>query len=127
MNDSEFNAKAMIEEEILEKTGTNQGGFAAGSTSFSGHFRRTASGFCPACEKPVELLSFERSAEMFNTDTQDITFLAKRGELHRLHNRKGELMICSNSLFHCFDARETRLLDSHFEIEMQKSFEAKLR
>ena len=35
-------------------------------------------------------------------------------------------MICSNSLFDCFDTRETRLLDSHFEIEMQKSFEAKL-
>jgi len=128
MNDSEFNANELIGEEIIDGGGNSvsQTGPAAGTIVFPGQFRRTASAFCPACEKPVQLLSFSRAADMFNTDSQDINFLAKRGDLHRIHNRRGELMICSISLFDCFDTRETRLLDSHFEIEMQKSFEANL-
>lgn len=74
--------------------------------------RRSGNAFCPVCAKQIELLSFARAAELFNTDLQDIEFLTKRGEVHQIHNRKGVLMVCSVSLFECFDNRRTRLLDS---------------
>lgn len=80
----------------------------------SGKFslRRSGRAFCPVCSKQVDLLGFEHSAELFHTDLQDIQFLAKRGEVHQIHNRKGMLMVCAVSLFECFDKRRTRLLDS---------------
>ena len=77
-------------------------------------FRHTSYAACPVCEKPVELLSVEGAAKVFKTDTQDIEFLSKRGDLHRIHNRTGKVMICSNSLLECFESRQTRLLASHF-------------
>ena len=127
MNDSKFNAKAKFGEEIIEIHGDRPVSFEfVPDTGLSSQFRRMGSAFCPKCEKPIQLLSFERSAELFKTDAQDIQFLGNRGDLHRVHNRMGELMVCSDSLFDCFDSRDTRLLDSHFEIEMQKSFEAKI-
>jgi hypothetical protein len=85
--------------------------------------RRTDKAFCIACDKPVDLLGFQASADLFNTDLQDIEFMANRAEIHRIHNRRGEVMICSSSLFARFDERPTRLLDSHFTNEIQKSFE----
>lgn len=74
--------------------------------------RRSGHAFCPVCSKEIELLTFARAAELFNTDLQDIEFLAKSGDVHQIHNRKGILMVCSVSLFECFDNRRTRLLDS---------------
>lgn len=74
--------------------------------------RRSGHAFCPVCSKEIELVSFTRAAELFNTDLQDIEFLAKSGDVHQIHNRKGILMVCSVSLFECFDNRRTRLLDS---------------
>lgn len=80
--------------------------------------RRSGLVFCPRCGKEVELLSFEDAAGSFNTDKQDIEILAKRGDLHRLHNWRGEVMICSASLSDFFESRRTRLLDSHFTAAM---------
>jgi hypothetical protein len=80
--------------------------------------RRSTFAPCPICDKTVELLSFDAAAEVFNTDVQDIEFLAGNGSVHRVHNRKGKVMICSISLFDCFDKRRTRLLDSHFAGDM---------
>ena len=122
MNDSEFNAITKIEEGKLQRDRFIE----LSRDQPISIMRGTKSTFCPKCKKPVELLTFSRSAGLFKTDDQDIEFLAKRGDLHRLHNRNGELLICSNSLFDCFDTRKTRLLDSHFEIEMHRSFGAKL-
>lgn len=79
--------------------------------------------FCVVCEKPVDLVGFQAAADLFNTDMQDIEFLASRSEIHRIHNRRGEVMICSASLFTVFEDRPTRLLDSHFTREIEKSFE----
>ncbi len=85
--------------------------------------RRSSHAFCPVCAKQIELISFEDAAKLFHTDLQDIQFLAKSGGIHQLHNRKGEVMACSPSLFECFDNRRTRLLDSGFfeEIAASKS------
>jgi hypothetical protein len=70
--------------------------------SGSWRLRRSTSAWCHVCKKPVGLLSFSAAAAAFNTDLQDIGFLADRGELHRLHNRYAELMTagtrCSNVL-----------------------------
>jgi hypothetical protein len=73
---------------------------------------------CPLCDKLVELYNYAHAATLFHTDLQDIEYLANIGSVHRLHNRKGEVMICGISLFHCFDNRKTRLLDSHFMEEL---------
>jgi hypothetical protein len=84
--------------------------------------RRSGLAFCPRCGKAVELLSFEEAAESFNTDKQDIEILAKRGDLHRLHNQRANVMICSISLFAFFENRRTRLLDSHFTAAMSAGY-----
>ncbi|MGD9563143.1 MAG: hypothetical protein AB7F88_13140 [Pyrinomonadaceae bacterium] len=74
--------------------------------------RRSNHAFCPVCEKPVELMSFQDAASLFHTDVQDIRFLADQSKIHRVHNKKGKVMTCSVSLFECFENRRTRLLDS---------------
>lgn len=79
--------------------------------------RRSGFALCPLCDKAVDLLSFDAAAKAFNTDVQDIEYLARIGSLHRVHNRSGKLMICTISLFECFENRQTRLLDSHFAEE----------
>ncbi len=89
---------------------------ASSSTNNSGRvrLRRWGYAFCPRCGKSVELMSFDEAARSFNTDVQDIEILAKHGDLHRLHNRRAQVMICSVSLFEFFESRQTRLLESHF-------------
>ena len=73
--------------------------------------RRSHSAYCVRCEKIVELFTFDEGAECFNTDLRDIEFLSNRLMLHRIHNKRGKVMICSISLFECFETRATRLLD----------------
>ena len=74
--------------------------------------RRSSRAFCPVCGKQVDLVAFARAAELFHTDLQDIEFLIKHGDVHQIHNRKGQVMACAPSLFECFEVRRTRLLDS---------------
>ena len=73
--------------------------------------RRSHSAYCLCCEKIVELFTFDEAAKSFNTDRRDIEFLSNRLMLHRIHNKRGKVMICSISLFECFETRATRLLD----------------
>lgn len=75
--------------------------------------RRRRYARCPVCCTGVELLTFDAAAECFNTDLQDIEFLAAHGQIHRVHNRFGAVMICSDSLYKCFEQRRTRLLVSN--------------
>ncbi|HMQ04506.1 MAG TPA: hypothetical protein PKD26_11370 [Pyrinomonadaceae bacterium] len=98
----------------------NKGKNAQLNLADSGRFdlRRSSHAFCPRCDKQVELIAFENAAELFHTDLQDIQFLAANGSVHQIHNRKGKLMVCSVSLFECFDSRRTRLLDSGIIKEM---------
>lgn len=76
--------------------------------------RHSGYAYCPVCEKPVDLLGFDDAARLFNTDRQDIEALAASYRLHRVHNKTGRLMICSLSLFECFESRETRPLSARF-------------
>lgn len=96
---------------------------SVGATPGKHSLRRSGHAYCPVCTKQIELISFKDAAGLFNTDMQDIEFLAKRGDLHQIHNRKGKVMICSVSLFECFDSRRTRLLDTGYfeELASKKS------
>ncbi len=85
--------------------------------------RRSSNAFCIACDKPADLLGFQASADFFNTDLQNIEFLASQADVHQIHNWRGEVMICAASLFVKFDERPTGLLDSHFTRQIEKSFE----
>jgi len=74
--------------------------------------RFKGSAFCPRCDEVVELLSYGAAARSYNTDLQDVTWLADKGCLHRLHDRRGNLMICGRSLAYVVENRRTRLLIS---------------
>ena len=69
-------------------------------------YRTRDRAFCPECEKPVKLLAFPEAAAFVKTGLENILRLAERRELHRLHNRKGAVMICSESLFRLLNNRQ---------------------
>lgn len=121
VKDSKLISKTNIGEELnLSFTsGYNTGEIGGTTRTGTICLRQIGFAYCPICEKAVELVTFESAAELFRTDVQDITLLAKQGNLHRLHDRKGEILICNDSLFKCFDSRQTRLLDSHFTLNLR--------
>jgi hypothetical protein len=69
-------------------------------------YRTRDQAFCPDCDKPVHLLSFEEATEFVKTGFENILRLAEMHELHRLHNRKGVVMICADSLFQILNNRQ---------------------
>jgi len=73
-------------------------------------YRTSDRALCPLCEKPVKLLSFSDAADFIKTETAEIENLAKTGKLHRIHNNRGKVMICAESLFFLFENRPTQLL-----------------
>ena len=70
-------------------------------------YRTRDRAFCPECEKPVKLLSFAEADEFLKTGFENILRLAETNMLHRLHNRKGVVMICADSLFRLLENRRT--------------------
>lgn len=66
------------------------------------------------------------AAEAFNTDLQDIGFLLRKDEIHMIRRDPAVVSICRNSIEWCFESRQTRLLDSHFEIAVQNTMSGKL-
>ncbi len=89
----------------------------------SANFHRTRGrAFCLKCQKPVDLMAYANAAEFFKTDLEDIEQLAETGQLHRIHNRRGETMICSDSLFTLFDNRQTRILKLEYSSLNPESF-----
>ncbi len=70
--------------------------------------------FCLMGGKTVKLMDYGQAAKCFKTDVEDISELAESQQLHRIHNRHGETMICSESLFTLFDSRQTRRLKPDF-------------
>ena len=73
-------------------------------------YRTADRALCPLCEKPVKLLTFSEAADLFKTVREEIENLAKNGKLHRIHNNRGRVMICAESLFYLFDNRPTQFL-----------------
>ena len=74
------------------------------------YFRPEKSAYCPICEKPATLVTFVEAGALMRSAEAEIENLANAGVLHRLQNRKGEVMVCGDSLFTCYESRQTRLL-----------------
>lgn len=55
--------------------------------------------FCGICKLQVGLVAVEKAAETYETTSIEIVVLAEQGIIHRLHNAKGSVMLCANSLF----------------------------
>lgn len=66
--------------------------------------------FCPLCEKMVRLVSFGDSAKLLHADESHVTDMSAMYLLHRLHNKYGRVMICSDSLFTALSTQPTRRL-----------------
>lgn len=113
MNDS--NARSTKDEEIAPE-GTYGSPIGRPKTaSFSTRSRV----FCSLCQEIVGLVTAAEAAAEYNTDLQDIRFLLDRRDIHAVPRDPAVISICRNSLIACFDSRQTRLLDSHFEMEAQ--------
>lgn len=80
--------------------------------------------FCAGCGEIVKTVNALEAAARFNTDIQDIRFLLNSGEIHKLREDPAAIAICRRSLDTIFETRRTRLLDSHFEMEMKRSLSA---
>jgi hypothetical protein len=76
--------------------------------------------FCAGCGEIVKTVNALEAADSFNTDLQDIRFLLNSGEIHKLREDPKGIAICRRSLDAIFETRRTRLLDSHFELEMKR-------
>ena len=62
-------------------------------------FKRTRNqASCFKCENVTELLTFSQAAEFCRTTLYDIYRRAEKGDFHLIHNSKGEVLICQNSL-----------------------------
>ena len=79
--------------------------------------------FCSTCQQIVVTVTVAEAAEAFNTDIQDIGFLLRKDEIHMIGREPAVIFICRNSVEWCFESRQTRLLDSHFETVVQQSFD----
>jgi hypothetical protein len=81
--------------------------------------------FCSTCQQIVDTVTVAEAAEAFNTDIQDIGFLLRKDEIHMIRRDPAVISICRNSVEWCFESRQTRLLDSHFEIVIQQTIEGR--
>ena len=79
--------------------------------------------FCSTCQQIVVTVTVAEAAEAFNTDIQDIGFLLRKDEIHMIRRDPAVISICRNSIEWCFESRQTRLLDSHFEIVIQQTID----
>lgn len=101
-----FYKKTMIGQNSRENF---EGNFSTGQIK-KGLFRTVDRAFCLICGKQVKLVDYAQAAERFKTDVQDICELSESRQLHRIHNKDGATMICSESLFTLFENRQTRRL-----------------
>ena len=91
----------MRETTIMEKTTEKTSEIISNQT-----FRQSAKAFCLICQQSVKLLSFAETAELFETTVQNILQTRRRTELHLLHNRRGVVMICKNSVADILNQRQ---------------------
>ena len=77
--------------------------------------------FCSHCQDIVAVVTAVDAASLFNTDLQDIRFLLSRNQIHAVSQDPAVISICRASLDDCFEKRQTRLLDSHFEVAARRT------
>ena len=88
--------------------------------SFSSGLSSPAQYFCAVCQEMVRFATLVEAADEYNTDLQDIKFLLAKEDIHTVPRDPAVISICCNSLEFCFESRQTRLLDSHFELSIQR-------
>ncbi len=54
--------------------------------------------FCILCDRIVRLVTPQESEEMFKANWVELMQLTEQGKIHRIHNSKGRIRICFNSL-----------------------------
>jgi|KBSSwiStaDraftv2_1062776.scaffolds.fasta_scaffold75662_2 hypothetical protein len=64
--------------------------------------------FCLACKSYVRLLTPRETGERYRANWAEFARLADLGIIHRIHDRKGEIKICLNSLERAKLARNYR-------------------
>ena len=63
--------------------------------------RRTlTAAYCLLCRAQVSLTPIEQVKQIHIKNWNEILQLAEKGEVHLIHNCRGELRVCSNSLRH---------------------------
>lgn len=76
--------------------------------SNTGAGRTANQAFCLICRKKVELMSYERTAETLQINFNELLEFAEAGQLHRLHNARGKIAICAESVFEFLEKRPTQ-------------------
>jgi hypothetical protein len=54
--------------------------------------------FCILCDQIVRLVTPQESEEMFKANWVELMRLTEQGKIHRIHNSRGRIRICFNSL-----------------------------
>lgn len=54
--------------------------------------------FCFLCEQTMLLLTFRQAAQICEIKFEEVLRYAEGGAVHRLHNSRGEILICQCSL-----------------------------
>ena len=60
--------------------------------------RSRSQAYCFLCKEQVELVSTAQAAQLTAVTQHEIYQCAENGEVHRIHNSKGKIMICRSSL-----------------------------
>jgi hypothetical protein len=83
--------------------------------------------YCPVCEKLVRLVTTGDAAAIFRATTSEVEQMGITGQLHRLHNRRAKVMICTDSLFRHFDRMQTRRLDPDWVSDARSQTAAEMK
>lgn len=60
--------------------------------------RTRTEAFCLLCKTRVSLMTIEQTKKLYASNWDDILRLAENGEIHLIHNIRGELHVCIESL-----------------------------
>ncbi|NNF00099.1 MAG: hypothetical protein HKN25_13845 [Pyrinomonadaceae bacterium] len=76
-------------------------------TTGMGNYRSRSRAFCILCDKPVDLLTFDRAVDDLKTSYAEVHKIAENRKLHRINNSKGVVMVCAESLFSYLEGQQT--------------------
>jgi len=79
-------------------------------------YRSSKRAYCILCEKPVDLITFDKAVGELKTSRRKISEATEKRKLHRVNNSKGIVMICSESLYSFFDLQQTKILPANLFI-----------
>ncbi len=79
-------------------------------------YRSRSRAFCILCDKPVDLVIFDKAAGDLKTSHPEVNRMAEKQTLHRVNNSKGVVMICSESLYSLFEMQQTQMLPANLFI-----------